>query len=129
MPSKVHASRLKYYIHDGVECFRLQLLGELAEGDVPDLTGCWNTARTTLANRKLLLDLTKLSKADEAGRQWMLSMVREGATVQPESYFRDHLANEIQDETRTPSGKLCRVANLFRSGRDQLGVESSTRAR
>ena len=129
-PPRVRSSTLKYYIHDGVDNFRLQLIGELAEQDVPELTGCWNTARTILVNRKLVLDLTQLKRTDEAGREWLLSMVREGATSIPESYFRDHLANVVErdNQTRAAPNNLSRLTNAFRGSRD-IGVEGSTRAR
>lgn len=128
--ASLRSSLFKYYIHDGVESCRLQLIGELSEAEVPELTGCWSTVKTTLGSRKLVLDLRRLQKTDECGREWLLAMVREGAVSIPESYFRDHLANPTADASHPPmtGGKLAKLSNLLRGDRD-LGVTSSTRVR
>jgi hypothetical protein len=55
--SRPYVSALKYYIHDGTEAFRFQLIGELREADVKELSGCWETAKSTFGSRKLVLDL------------------------------------------------------------------------
>lgn len=72
-------SLLKFYIHDSAAYFRLELIGELTEMDVPELAGCWCTAKSSVAGRKLALDVRHLNAVDEAGQQWLSSMVREGA--------------------------------------------------
>jgi hypothetical protein len=77
----VQPSRLVYYIHDSGESFRLQLLGILESADVKELQGCWNTAKTTLAGRKLIVDATGLQQIDESGREWLSAMVKEGASL------------------------------------------------
>jgi ABC-type transporter Mla MlaB component len=84
-PAPRYQSRLKYYIHDSIGVLRLELTGELAEGDIKELTGCWCTARTTLGNRKLVLDLRRLHTVDAAGRQWLNEMSsQERATFLPD---------------------------------------------
>ncbi len=77
----MESSRLNYYIHDSVDSFRLQLLGTLKLEDLKELQGCWNTARTTLAGRKLIVDVTGLQQMDESGREWLNAMAAEGASV------------------------------------------------
>ena len=79
--SKDHkrTSLLKFYIHDSADYFRIELIGELAEMDIAELAGCWCTARSSISRRKLALDVRGLKAIDEAGRQWLSSMVREGA--------------------------------------------------
>src|SRR3954454_208554 len=107
--SRSYASALKYYIHDGTEAFRFQLIGELREADVKELSGCWQTAKSTFGNRKLVLDLRQLRSTDESGKQWLLSMVREGAVCLPESYFRANLADVAGSgsvDPQKPSGLL-----------------------
>ena len=79
-PISVRSSRFKYYIHDSVEICRLQLIGELSESEVGELKGCWATAKTTLDNRKLIVDVRAVHSIDEAGRDWLDSMVAEGAS-------------------------------------------------
>jgi len=91
--SRPYVSALKYYIHDGTEAFRFQLLGELREADVKELGGCWQTAKSTFGDRKLVLDLRELHSTDQSGKEWLLSMVREGAVCLPESYFRENITD------------------------------------
>jgi len=100
--SRPYVSALKYYIHDGTKAFRFQLIGELREADVKELTGCWQTAKSTFGSRKLVLDLRALRTTDDGGKEWLLAMVREGATCEPESYFRSNLAEQVQTGSGTP---------------------------
>jgi hypothetical protein len=66
--------RLKYYIHDQVRLFRLQLLGSLTASDLPELEGCWKTAQSSIAGRKIQVDISQLIAADERGRAWLAQM-------------------------------------------------------
>ncbi len=80
-----YQSRLKYYIHDSIDTLRLELTGQLAEDDLGELTGCWRTAKTTLGQRRLLLDLRCLQGIDGGGRQWLNVMsAQENASFLPE---------------------------------------------
>ncbi len=92
---------------------------------MPELQGCWITAKTTLAGRKFVMDLRALRAADEAGKQWLLSMAHEGAEYLPESYFRSGLAGQDDDKTTKKPSLFLRVTGLFR-GR-HLPAGSSTR--
>ena len=75
----VRSFRFKYYIHDSIDALRFELIGELTEGDLPDLEGCWKTAQTTLDGRKLVIDTLQLESMDPAGRAWIDSMLAAGA--------------------------------------------------
>jgi len=77
----VQPSRLIYYIHDSIDSFRLQLHGSLGAEDIKELQGCWNTAKSTLAGRKLILDITGLQQIDESGNGWIAAMAAEGASI------------------------------------------------
>jgi len=114
--SRPHVSALKYYIHDGTEAFRFQLIGELREMDVKELTGCWETAKSTFGSRKLVLDLQRLASTDENGKEWLLAMVREGAVCVPESYFRENLADQASSSvlSRKSSGLLSKLTSGLR---------------
>jgi hypothetical protein len=103
----------KYYIHDGIAHCRLQLLGELREDHLIELKGCWNTVRTTLRDRGLVLDLHGLRSADDAGQRWLRAMAAEGAILQPA---------KIPQQVETPHAAarpsiLQRLASCFRSSR------------
>lgn len=117
------SSRFKYYIHDGVEGCRFQLLGDLTEAEVPELHGCWRTARSTLGTRKLILDLLGLRTVDEAGKQWLAGMAAEGANYLPESYLRTGLAPQQVAEA-VQVGLFGKLLALFRGSR----VVTSTQA-
>ena len=125
---RVRSSTFKYYIHDSVDTLRFQLLGDLSEHEVPELNGCWNTARTTLNKRKLVIDLRSLKSTDESGREWLLSMANEGATYLPESYFRTGLSGQNSSPNSGGSRKiriLTRLVSIVRPSR-ALPAESST---
>jgi hypothetical protein len=88
------ASLLKYYIHDSIDALRFELCGELTEWDVAELNGCWRTARTTLGSRKLILDVRRLTAADEGGRQWLHAMSSQGASFIPDGWFPSQLSSQ-----------------------------------
>jgi hypothetical protein len=126
--SRVRSSVFKYYIHDSVDTLRFQLLGNLSEYDVSELNGCWNTAKTTLGKRKLVIDLRALKSADESGKEWLLSMANEGAIYLPESYFRTGLSGQNSSPNSGGSrnvGILTKLISVFRPSRD-LPAESYT---
>jgi len=85
--STIHSTSFQYYIHDSVATFRLQLIGELRASNVTELNGSWETARTTLGHRKLVLDLRRLYSADEEGRRWLAKMVAAGGACLPGTCF------------------------------------------
>lgn len=87
VPNTVSSSSFKYYIHDSVATLRFQLIGDLRDGNVTELDGSWETARTTLRLRRLVLDLCALDSADEQGRRWLLKMRDVGAAFLPVEYF------------------------------------------
>lgn len=124
LKNRVRPSAFKYYIHDSIEACRLQLFGELTEASLSDLDGCWRTARTTLGNRKLILDVRALSAVDDAGKRWLASIASEGATFRPETYLRDGLASQPAAPQATPASRLSRLLSFFRGSR----VLSSTQA-
>ncbi len=77
----VQIRAFKFYLHDSVEACRLQLLGPLTSRELKELSGCWNTARTTLKDRKLVLDVSGVTSFDDEARKWIAAMVAEGALL------------------------------------------------
>ena len=113
------SAAFRYYIHDSIAACRLELIGELTETEVGELTGCWRTARTILGSRSLILDLRALKSVDEAGKQWLAGMAQEGAVYSPESYLRDLVAGKHMTGSGTPTptmkpGLVSRVMAIFR---------------
>jgi hypothetical protein len=93
-------SDFKYYIHDTAEGYRLQLSGDFTDHQVSELNSCWLTARNTLRDRKLILDLREVKHVDERGKQWLAGMGLEGASYVPESFLRDAMAGDAESRTR-----------------------------
>jgi hypothetical protein len=117
----LRSSRFNYYIHDGIDACRFQLLGELTESDIPELSGCWRTAKTTLGNRKLILDLRGLTSLDEAGTKWIANMASEGA-----EYVGTPSDTAPVNHTRK-TGRFGKPLAIFRGFRVP-SAESSTQA-
>lgn len=93
----------KYYIHDTAAGYSLEMLGAFTEQALPELSCCWQTAKSTLGNRTLTLDLRGLISADDSARRWLASMTQQGAKCVPESFLRDAVADERhQVETEVP---------------------------
>lgn len=109
-------SALKYYLHDGSTSFRIQLIGNLTEADLPELSGCWRTARSSVVGRRLVIDSTKLERLDEAGRNWLAEMIAEGAVIEdrlgpsaaiPERFdVREAASKPDKKSTRRKLGKF-----------------------
>ena len=124
----VRSSRFKFYIHDGVDACRFELIGELGEADVPELYGCWRTAATTLGKRKLVLDLCRVNAVDDAGMQWIASMTAEGAAYIPGPVLHQGAPAYFDTpvySTRRP-GRLRRFLDAVKNLR--LSSESPTQA-
>jgi hypothetical protein len=66
----------RYYIHDHSHVFRLELVGTISVTDVAELDGSWNTASRAIAERKVSIDLRKLTGMDDAARQWFSKMAQ-----------------------------------------------------
>ncbi|MFL6351256.1 MAG: hypothetical protein ACJ74Z_05330 [Bryobacteraceae bacterium] len=114
----LRSSAFKYYIHDGIDVCRFQLIGELTEADLLELHGCWRTAKTTLTGRKLILDLRALNSIDEAGKNWLAGMAAEGA---------EYLRGTAPAENTAKPRRFRKLAGILRA----LGVpsvKSSTQA-
>jgi len=126
------SSRFKYYIHDGIDACRFQLIEELTEPDVTELTGCWHTAKTTLGKRKLILDLRALKALDEAGTKWVMSMAAEGAEYVPSEPFQNGVyvpatSNSAHAANKRKPSRFGTLAAIFRRRR-AASAESPTQA-
>jgi hypothetical protein len=115
--SLVRSSSFKYYIHDSSDAFRLELQGEFTEAEVTELSGCWNTARTTVGKRKLILDLQKLRRVDDTAKRWIAGMAQEGASYLPDSFLRNALADHTPETKAPKTGLWGRLVAVFRGAR------------
>jgi hypothetical protein len=79
----------KYYIHDTAEGYSLQMSGPFTEAVIDELSSCWETARTTLKDRNLILDLRGLTSVDDTAKQWLVNMSADGARCLPDSFLAE----------------------------------------
>ncbi|MBV9442848.1 MAG: hypothetical protein JO217_09150 [Acidobacteriaceae bacterium] len=122
------ASGFKYYLHDSADAFRIQLLGDLTDLQVSELNGCWNTAKTTLGSRQLVLDVTGLKSVSDSGREWLERMVADGAVRYPDNSSKpSSLAGSSTLEKKAEPGVLTRVVSFFRGSRT-VPASSTTQA-
>ena len=64
-----------------------------------ELNGSWETARSTLKQRRFLLDASQLYSADDEGCAWLLKMKESGAQFLPANYLE---SAHSQKAPRTP---------------------------
>jgi ABC-type transporter Mla MlaB component len=69
---------LKITIHDAAGQRRLVLEGRLAGVWVSELEHCWRTAQASHPHRTLAVDLTSVTFIDQAGRELLQLMHRDG---------------------------------------------------
>jgi hypothetical protein len=75
--SMAPVSSFKYYLHDNSDAFRFQLIGQLTAASLAELDGCWRTAQSCIAGRKVCLDLRGLNMIDEPARMWLKKFLSE----------------------------------------------------
>jgi hypothetical protein len=105
-------ANFKYYIHDTAKGFSLEMAGAFNEACVTELASCWQTAKITLGNRVLTLDLRAVTSIDESARQWLASMAQDGARYLPETFLLETLAG--LDRTAQSGGCRAKVNFLGR---------------
>ncbi|MDR3699038.1 MAG: STAS domain-containing protein [Candidatus Sulfopaludibacter sp.] len=81
---------MQIYLHDRPATFQFVLKGKLMGEWVPHLEHAWDTARSVLAGKELVVDLSGMTGADSGGVE-LLSRMRESgarltaAAMRPES--------------------------------------------
>lgn len=72
---------MEMYQHDSPTSFRFALAGELSGDRVQDLEHAWNTARSVLARKELVVDLSGVTYADSPGIDLLYRMRESGARL------------------------------------------------
>ena len=83
------------YIHDEAARLRLRVTGELDERAAKELASCWTTASSVVGARKIVVDLTGLTGAQEPGRQLLEALFREGVEFLGQSEVQTKLIAAI----------------------------------
>jgi len=100
---------LKITIQSEIDEIRVKLEGDLAGTWVGDLEECWRAMRTSFAGRPACLDLTGVTRVDDAGRYLLAlihgagaRMVSAGVEMKEllESIGRDWPASRIEGPDR-----------------------------
>lgn len=88
---------LRITAHTTVDEFLLKLEGCLAGAWVPELDACWRQLTTSAVNRHVRVDLTEVCHVDDAGRELMTTMYREGVRFVASGFLIRELVREITE--------------------------------
>ena len=72
---------MEMYLHDSIRTFQFVLRGELVGSHVLDLEHAWTTAKSVLAGKQLVVDVSGLTDADESGVNLLFRMRESGARL------------------------------------------------
>ena len=86
---------LKITLHDSSSELRFRLEGKLSGPWVGELRQSWQTARSTLRNRKTVLDLADLEFADPDGQLLLAEMHRQDVSLVGMSVFIKAIVEEV----------------------------------
>lgn len=67
-PKRQAGESFRVGIHDSAGSFRLKLEGRLAAAEAREVESCWITARSTIGDKRFLVDLSLTTAVDSAGR-------------------------------------------------------------
>jgi ABC-type transporter Mla MlaB component len=94
------------YQHDATCSFRFQLLGDLEGSAVDELAHAWQTARSIMNGKALIVDLSALGRTDEAGMQLLIRLRDSGARFTFASHPRQlKLERSLGIEEKPPIGR------------------------
>jgi hypothetical protein len=94
---------LRYYLHDGSDALRFRLLGALTGADVVEVEQCWRTALSTMDGRNFLVDVSDVTKVDDAGRALLELWSGSGAQFIAESEQSRSLVESIMGRQLPPA--------------------------
>lgn len=108
------------YQHDSPTLFRFVLRGELIGEQIENLEHAWNTAKSILSGKELVVDVSGITIADPSGVDLLLRMRESGArltaALPPKS---EALLRSLDVPAAAPSGRggstrACRLLRLVR---------------
>src|SRR5258708_33068566 len=68
-------------MHDGPAAFSFELAGALSADDAAELEQAWRTASAIIGDRALVVDLSFVTRIDDAGRDLLRAWHENGATL------------------------------------------------
>lgn len=72
---------MEMYQHDRAASFQFVLRGELTGDAVPELECAWTTARSIIAGKELVVDISGMTNADHSGIDLLTRMRESGARL------------------------------------------------
>jgi anti-anti-sigma regulatory factor len=101
------------YQHDSAMMYRFVLRGELAGQRVQELEQAWNTAKSILNGKELVIDVSGITDADQSGVGLLVRMRESGArltaTLPPES---EELLRSLGLPVPAPRARFVRTSVL-----------------
>ena len=94
------AVMLKITLHDSSGELRFRLEGRLSGAWVAEFRQCWQTAQSTVRNRRTVVDLREVDYVDADGDALLRSMYREGVNLQAHTPLIRELVREIERQER-----------------------------
>jgi len=91
---------LKITLHDSAGELRFRLEGRLCGAWVGELRQCWQTAQSTVQNRKATLDLGEVDYIDADGQSLLSEMHRQGVGLHARTPLILALVKEIERSSR-----------------------------
>ncbi len=113
---------LQYYMHDGPTAFRLELAGNLNGEGVRRLAQDWRTASSAIGGRRLIVDMTFVTSADEDGRALIARWNRDGAQLIANSEASRGLAESILNESLPEHAAIAEEPTWFPFRTSFLGL-------
>jgi hypothetical protein len=89
---------LQYFMHYGPSAFRLELAGDLDNEGARRLRRDWRTASSVVDDRALIVDMTFVTSAGQAGRTLLARWYAEGAKIIAKSKVSRELVEAIVGE-------------------------------
>ena len=69
------------YQHDSPDSLRFVLRGDLTDAGVQQLQFAWETAKSVLKGKELIIEVSGLRTVDHAGRELLIRMRESGARI------------------------------------------------
>ena len=89
---------LQYYIHDEPGALRLELAGTLSGAGVESVYHAWLSALGVIGQRRVIVDISFITEADERGRNLLRLWQRTGARIIAGSDQSRAVAGDIELE-------------------------------
>lgn len=99
---------LTVYLHDSAQAVCFRLVGELEGDGLQEFAYSWQTVSSVLDGRKIIVDLARVSKIDEGGRELLRRLHSLGAGFITASEVSDALVRDISQRSPKPiPGEKC----------------------